>query len=858
MKTGFLLLLLFLALSHYSQSQLTEQFSDGNFNAAPAWAGTDATFNVNAASELQTTNSVAATSYLTTPHGLSTLSGQEWRVRVRITTAPSSGNFGRVYLTSASSDLTANPDGFFLQFGESGSTDAVHLRKNAGGIETTVCSGPASQIAASFNVSVKVVRDAAGLWTLSIDPAGGINYVFAASGTETANLLGTHFGVLATYTASNATKYYFDDIYAGPEVIDAQAPSLVSATSISSTQIDVLFDEPVGGSAAVTASNYSLNPSVSVNAATIDGTNEALVHLSLMNPLANGQTYVLNVVAIEDPAGNTSSNLSADFTYLVSDVPVEGDLIISEFMCDPSPAIGLAEVEFIEIHNVSAKHFNLAGWKIGDASADGTITSGWIAPGDYKILCATSAQVFYSSGLPVTSFPSLNNAGDKIILKNPSLLVIDELLYTDSWYNDEIKKDGGYTLELINPNDPCSDHSNWTASNAVIGGTPGAQNSVYSIEPDMAPPAIVQSLAIAPNRLQLVFSEGLDPASATAMFQSDPALTIFSTTVFAPFPDTILFEFAENIESSRLYTFNFGPVSDCWLNAETISGTFALASAPERGDIVINEILYDPGTGGSDFIELYNRSEKVLDLHHYSLANFDDDTIANFKTILTTRLLFPGEYIVLTADSNFQKNQFPEAAEGTFYQLSLPNFNNDSSTVYLVYDSVVLDKVSYTEDWQLSLLDNTDNKTLERIDPAGISNAASNWHTAAESSGFGTPGKQNSQYQAGGVNGDFGTITPAFSPDNDGFEDVMLFYYTMPQPGMIATVNLYDDQGRKIKALLKSELLGLEGNFTWDGINDKQLKSQVGIYLAVIEGFTPDGKANFSKRIAFTLAGKVD
>ena len=858
MKTGFLLLL-FLAQAHYSRSQLTEQFSDGNFTANPAWTGTNATFIVNAGNELQTSNTIAATSYLTTPHGLSTLGGQEWRVRVKITTAPSTSNFSRVYLTAASADLSTNPDGFFLQFGEAGSTDALRLKKSVSGVETTICSGTLSEIAASFNVSVRVVRDQAGVWSLYTDPAGGVNYVFASSATDAAVLLGSSFGVLSTYTASNATKYYFDDIYVGAEIIDSQPPVLLSATVVSATQVDLLFDEAVSGTAAATASNYALTPSVSISAAAIDGANLSLVHLSLAGSLSNGQSYTLTVASIEDAAGNSAANLSANFTHLVHETPEKGDVIITEFMCDPSPVIGLPEVEFVEIHNVSAKYFNLAGWKIGDGSADGTITSGWIAPGAYQLLCATSSQTHYPTGLAVTSFPSLNNASDDLVLKDASLLIIDQLHYTDEWYNDDLKQAGGYTLERINPNDPCSDRSNWTASNAAAGGTPGVQNSVYSIVPDLQAPSLVQSLAIAPNQLQLVFSEGMDSTLLiNALFQSDPSLTVQAVAVNTSFPDTAMITFAQNIMASKLYGFTYGPLSDCWMNTATISGFFALASDPEVHDLVINELLYDPGTGGSDFVELYNRSSKVLDLHNYSIANYDDDTIANFKTISTTRLLFPGEYIVLTADSVFQKQQFPESGEGSFYQMSLPSFNNDSSSVYLLWNNVIIDKIAYTSDWQLSLLDNTDNKTLERIDPSGVSNSPSNWHTAAETIGFGTPGKQNSQYQAGGVNGSFGTLTPVFSPDNDGFEDVLLFYYTMPQPGMIATVNLYDDQGRLIKELMKSELLGLEGNFSWNGCNDAGAKTPIGIYLAVIEGFTPDGKANFSKRIAFTLAGRVD
>jgi hypothetical protein len=446
------------------------------------------------------------------------------------------------------------------------------------------------------------------------------------------------------------------------------------------------------------------------------------------------------------------------------------------------------------------------------------------------------------------------------VLKDSALNVIDRVAYTDSWYNDAFKQEGGYTIELINPGDPCSDRSNWTASNAVPGGTPGMQNSVHDPAPDTQTPSLVSTNVVAPDLLELVFSEGMDSVSlANAVMNADPSLSVLSVGIPSLFPETMTVAFAGNITASQAYTFTLGPVADCWTNAATISGSFALAEEPVAGDLIINEILFDPFTGGSDFVELYNRSQKILDLKNYAIANCDNGSIANMHAIADNYLLFPDSYVVLTADSSFQQERFPAAISGTFYQMQLPAFDNDSSTVYLLYDSLLLlDKVSYEAGWHLALIDDTENKTLERIDPAGLSSRAGNWHTAAKTVGFGTPGAQNSQYQPGGVNGEFGTLQKIFSPDNDGFEDVLQFFYTMPQPGMIATLKIFDDQGRTVRKLLQSELLGIEGNLSWDGVSDENSKAATGIYLAVIEAFSIDGSANYSQRIAFTLAGKLD
>jgi hypothetical protein len=854
MKALFILLTLLAPLLAWNQ--VTDDFSDGDFTANPVWSGTNSTYIVNTGQELQLNNTIAATSYLSTPHNLSSLDNKQWELLVRQTFAPSSSNFGRVYLTSSSADLSTNPDGFYLQFGEAGSTDAVRLFKIVSGVSTQICATPDGLIAASFAVRVKVVRDNAGLWKLYADASGGTNFGSAYTGTDATVLTGTHFGVLQTYTASNSTKFYYDDIYVGNEIVDTQAPTLASASVITSSQVDLLFSEPVGGTSVLQTSNYVINPTIPVSNVSVDGTNAALLHLILGTALSNGQSYTINVSSIEDAFGNTATNLTGNFTYLVGEAAVKGDVIISEIMVDPSPVIGLPELEFIEIYNKSSKYIDLSNWKLGDQSGDGTILSGFISPGQYKVLCATSSAPEFPGAYTVSSFPSYNNSTDDVVLKDNSGIMIDQITYADSWYQDPVKKSGGYTLELINPNDPCSDASNWIASNNPNGGTPGAQNSVYDTTPDTQAPHITSLIALAPNYLEVQFSEGMDSVSlVNAVFISNPNLTIQSIAVAATFTNQATITFNENLVLSQHYSFSYGMVSDCWLNATTLTGNFALADVPQAGDLIINEILFDPATGGSDFVEIYNRSSKVINLNGLSLANLDEDTVFLTQNFF----LDPGTYVVFTPDSNYQKNTFAQAVPGRFYAISLPSMNNDSSTIQILYNnSIVLDRVSYHEDWHLSLIDDTENKTLERINPDGVSSSASNWHTAAETIGFGTPGKINSQYLTGSVSSTFGTTEPIFSPDNDGFQDVLLFQYNF-DIGMIATLKIFDNQGREVHTLFSSELLGQQGSFTWDGVMSNNQKAPIGIYIAVIEAFAADGGSKqFAKRVGFTLAGKLD
>ncbi len=846
----------FLILPLLVFSQVQEDFTDGDFSANPSWTGTAATFNVNASKQLQLSDVATNSSYLATSHNLTSIGNKEWRFYAKQSFAGSSSNFSKIYLTATNADLSTNPDGYYILLGESLTTDAVRLFKSVGGTSSEICAGTSGAIANSANVGIRVVRDNTGNWDLYVDYSGGINYVFQSTGTDATNLVGTHAGFLCVYTSSNATKFYYDDIYIGDEIVDTQAPTVASTSVINATNVDLLFNEAIDLISGETVGNYVINPANAVVSATRDASNFALIHLSLQTPLVNGASNEVTISNVEDISGNSVVH-NAIFTFLQAQTPEKGDVIISEFMSDPSPVLGLPDYEFVEIYNRSNKIFNLNGWKIGDNASDGTIGNSWLVPGEYKILCGSTVVDSFLNSVAVTSFPSLNNAGDDIVLKDNSLLVLDKISYTDQWFQDDLKKDGGYSIELINPNDPCSDETNWRASNSIEGGTPSLQNSIYSLTPDTQAPSLKTLLATAPNLLEVTFSEGLDSLSlVNALLNFNPSLTLSSTMLTESFPKKVFYTFQENLVGSQVYGITMNNVADCWANATTLNGNFVLPETPIAGDLVINEILFNPITSGYDFVEIRNNSPKWIDLFHLQLGNFDDDTISNLKLIEEHFILKEGEYVVLTSDSLSQLQVYPFAIPGRFIEMSLPSFNNDSGTVYLVNNQLVLDQVSYLEDWHFQLLDDFDGKSLERIDPFGKSDDLKNWHTAAEAVSFATPGSQNSQFAIGQESGKITLSSETFSPDNDGFEDVMQFNYEMQEAGMIGTIRIYDDRGRIIKELVKSELLATKGSFNWDGVTEKNQKASIGTYVVYFESFNSDGVV-LNVRKAFVLAGKM-
>ncbi|RYZ56615.1 MAG: lamin tail domain-containing protein, partial [Chitinophagaceae bacterium] len=194
------------------------------------------------------------------------------------------------------------------------------------------------------------------------------------------------------------------------------------------------------------------------------------------------------------------------------------DVLLTEIMADPSPVVGLPNAEYIEIRNVSATAFNLQGWRIADAGGTATITTAFtLQPDSAVILCANSnvAQLSpFGRTIGVASFPSLDNEGEMLALLSPQNSVIHAVSYSSEWYGNAVKREGGWSLEMVDVANPCIGSENWTASTSNSGGTPGQQNSVQGNNADATPPQLKKAVAPASDKVVLSFNEPLDSSTA--------------------------------------------------------------------------------------------------------------------------------------------------------------------------------------------------------------------------------------------------------------------------------------------------------------------------------------------------------
>ncbi|MFC2176066.1 lamin tail domain-containing protein [Bacteroidota bacterium] len=859
--------LLFILVSTRSDAQFSDKFSDLELTTNPTWQGTVSNFVVNAEAKLQLNDLAAGVSSISNNFEPFPLNNAEWSFWVKQAFSGSGSNYGRIYLASDQADVSGPLNGYFIQFGEAGSNDALALFYQNGTSTTLVCRGTDGLVSGSFEMRVRVTRDAAGLWEIGVDLSGGTQFVLDASGIENTIASTTNFGVLCVYTASNKNKFYYDDLFFGAQTQDLSAPEITEVAILSSTELDVQFNELLDQPSAETAVNYLLNNGLGTpSSATLDGGDPSLVHLTFSTVLTNGTQYNLNVSGIKDIAGNLMQDTTKSILYVVPEPANFRDVVINEFLADPSPVVGLPEAEYIELFNASNKFIDISGWTVSDGSSIGTVAEHVMPPSTFALLVSSSdVGLFsqYENVIPVNSFPALNNGGDLIVLKNASSELMDQLSYDLSWYQNESKQSGGYSLELVNPFLSCSDAKNWLASNHPNGGTPSKENAVFSTVKDTVGPSLTSVFVTGTASLQLVFDKPLDYLLVTkTSVVIEPFIEVASVKSLEPNYADIEVTFNSPLDTGVYYTVYVTGLFDCQGNGQAADSSlgFVIPFSAYSGDFVINEVLFNPYTGGSDYVELVNKTGRVLNLKGWQLANFDEEYgIDNHSTIINSNYAVEaGGYVLITEDTTNVMLHYIQHGIGNFIQADLPSYGNDAGKVFLLKaDSTVSEVFAYTEEMHLSLLDDVDGVSLERLDVNREVNDAGNWHSAAETAGFGTPGRVNSQYYpTSGTKGEVSTDPEIFSPDNDGHNDVLNINFAFTEPGNVGTIRIYDANGRPTKELATNELLGASGTFTWDGTTDSGEKARIGMYIIMFESFNSEGKTNRHK-LSTVLAGRL-
>jgi len=789
-----------------------------------------------------------------------------WSFVVRHGYDPSSSNNWAVFLLSDKEPATLSSeggtDGFAIGVNVSGSDDSLRLIKVKGSILTTVVNcriNWQSSVGITEPVKICVERSQEGKWTVSVFRPNG-NLMGTTYGTDSELFSPLWFGIVYRYSSTRDRLLWIDDIIIdGTFYEDNEAPAVTDCKILGKNSIEITLNEEPEGEFMVPG-NFSLNDGNN-KVRSVKKRNALTYDVEFADVFVNKTINNLIISNICDKSANCSRNVKLPFSIVWAEA---GDIVISEIMADPLPEVSLPGKEYLEIMNRTGYPFNLKNWKLKSSDQSYPFNEAIIKPGEIMIICQSADVPLFEKYGRVTGlkqFPSLTDGGKIICLTDSSGTLVHGLEYSSGWYGDVLKSDGGWSLEMIDTGFPFYCDGNWTASVSRRGGTPGAVNSVIKSNQDNTFSGVCNVFPEDSVTISVSFSETvLNPSTiiksiklgakgVTDLYPADPLFRKFTVKA------------AEPLVRGEIYHLEIsGDITDFAGNRMPEKNfAFGLPSQAKTGDILFNELLFNPLPGDQDYIELFNCSGSIIDVSRLKLVSVSDETgvISQIYPVsIENRCIMPGSYYAITTDiKKVTERYFSSDRENIFETGSLPSMSDDKGHLILYNRELDrIDEVFYNEKMHYSLLSGFEGIALEKTGPCLKSEEAVNWHSAAESSGWGTPGAPNSVLAEITAESDKVSFSSSkISPDNDGNEDFLVINFNLTGNGNIISVTVFDETGNYVKKVASNLLAGPEASLIWDGTADDGTMVRTGIYIVFITLYDDTGKTNKWKKVCTVI-----
>lgn len=505
------------------------------------------------------------------------------------------------------------------------------------------------------------------------------------------------------------------------------------------------------------------------------------------------------------------------------------DLIITEIMSDPKPAVYLPEEEYLEIYNTSDSSIQLANIILHIGNKE-VLPDSFLLPPD-------SFYVFLDAAIP-----ALKNGGDSLKITYKSN-IIHKVQYKPSMHSSNFKEDGGWSLELVDFSKPCLMQNNWVSSVNPKGGSPGKTNSVLE-DLAIAEISLETHFPINDTTLKLVFDTPIDSLSTAFNF------TTKENSVFVKIT---------KLDSNSFQRFTIANPTTCFSHEfEDQTIHYALPYPPNSGDLIINEILFNPGPEGCDYVEVFNPTTKAFDISELQFASIEDDGLLgeSYPLYHHQKLLMPQQFMVFCSNPNWVQSQFPNSKN--LITTNLPSLNNDMGSLALINKSgQIINQLFYFENWHYPELNDHENVSLEKIISTG-NNTSANWTSASSFEGFGTPGYQNSNHETlPNSLQNFNLAYEIVTPNEDGYHDQLLLKYKFPNHNWTGTIDVINASGITIHSITDGALFGTEGVVQWDGYLNDSSVIKPGIYALWISVYNQLSQETNKKKITFYINGKL-
>jgi len=792
----------------------------------------------------------------------------KWSFLIRYGYDPSSLNNWSVFLLSDNSpsmmSVAGAVKGYAIGVNLSGSDDTLRLWKANGNALTTLINSHINwqtDIGPAGIAKITVQRTNEGIWTIDISSLTGVR-IGSGSGTDN-ELPGTSwFGIYYKYSSTRDRLIWIDNIsIEGVFYEDIAAPSVTKCEVTGKNSVEItLSEEPAPGFSELI--NISLDDGEN-RLVSVAKKNSVKYDLVFEKEFINRTSNNMKFIKVCDNSGNCADNMRVSFTPLWA---APGDVIITEIMADPTPQVSLPDKEYIEITNRTSFPLNLKNWRISVTSQVSKLPETVIQPFGIIILCPSQDTLCFSGYgkvLGLKQFPSLTDAGRLIYISDSTGMLVHGVEYSQKWYGDELKSQGGWSLEMIDTGYPFNERNNWSASTSRKGGTPGSVNAVSSGNPDMLFAGLANVFPEDSVTVKITFSEPvfnlhdlikdirIDDLKLTNLYSSDPLFRNYYCKPESP------------LKKDKVYSLQVpGIVSDFTGNLiQKCNFSFGLTQPAAAGEILFNEILFNPWPGDPDYLELYNSSEKIIDLARLQIVSQNDETGDKSGIVPVSedsRCFLPGEYYAMTKDA--QKTEARYFSSNPDYLLeseSLPSMPDDKGHIILYNRELdKIDELKYNDDMHYSLLSANEGVSLEKIDPESESGEKGNWHSASGSAGWGTPGAPNSVYSDIPSQEDNVVFSSTkISPDNDGFEDLLTIKMAFRGTGNVVSLSVFDETGSLVKKITVNQLAGSEATFVWDGTASDGSLVRTGIYIILINMYNDSGKTRQWKKVCTVIRG---
>lgn len=561
-------------------------------------------------------------------------------------------------------------------------------------------------------------------------------------------------------------------------------------------------------------------------------------------------------------------------TLLFITSKIFSQIVINEIMYAPSDASN----EWFEIFNSGNERINLQNWKWKDATStlrNITSQSIFVDTNSYAVICQDSVKLKtqfpnLTGTIIQTAWSQLNNSGDNLILIDATNFRMDSVTFSSGWGGNT----GGYSLERINPLGQTNNSSNWSTSVAQFHSTPLYKNSITPKPHDL----FLKSFTVTPlfpsKSDDVIFdfiikNRGLNQAD-NFLFNiykdfnfdsiSQNSELVNSQTYFSLNPgDSLSLHFSiQNIDTgSKQFIAKIVYSSDDDTLNNVLVKRFYVGSESGSGGIVINEIMYDPLSNQSEWIELFNATGQSVNIKGWKYKEATSSVILSSVDLI----LNPGDYFILAHDSTLYKTftylETPQQNQSIKFSTGI-SLNNTGESISLTDSlNILIDEVTYNPGWHNPELPDTKGISLERLNPVFGSNEKSNWSSSANIDG-GTPGLQNSIYTKNITSNATVSISPnPFSPDGDGFEDYALIKYKLNSGISQMRVKIFDIKGRLVREIINNQISGSEGTIIFNGYGDDNQRLRIGIYILLIEAVDNRGGTVEKLKAPVVVAAKL-